>query len=178
MEHIKELWLPVEGFPNYEVSNWGNVRNRLTGKMLKQPISNTGYKRVYLYDDQGSHPKSVHRIEAEAFFDGCGEHLQVNHIDGNKQNNDLSNLEWCTASENMKHAFKTGLEKRGDYQTKRIKEAVNRRHRPIRCVENGKIYTDYVEASIDLGCHKSAIWHVMNGDQKQTKGFHFEWVDE
>ena len=71
-------------------------------RVLSAAPDNRGYRIVHLYDrDGGSAAKSVHRLVAEAFIDGMSE--QVNHIDGNRGNNNVSNLEWCTASANQFH---------------------------------------------------------------------------
>lgn len=90
---------------NLSVGDCGTVVGP-KGSPLKPRISNCGYHRVVTYV-QGKHKSvSVHRLVAETFLSGSG---VVNHIDGNKANNCVSNLEWCTASENAKHAIKTGL---------------------------------------------------------------------
>lgn len=178
-DSLEETYVDVKNHPSYEVSNFGNVRNKLTGRILKPQISNSGYKRVVLYDKRQSKgfPVSIHRIEAMSFYNiDNSDSLQVNHIDGNKLNNFLPNLEWCTASENMKHAYENGLEKRSEYQTEMLRLACNKRHPPVKCIETGEIFTDYVKAANKLNVHKSSIWHVINGDQKTTGGLHFESV--
>ena len=104
---MREFWLDVKEDPRYEVSNLGNVRNKKTGRYLT-PNANRedGYYRVTI---NGKH-KYVHRLVADAFFDGDKhQKLDVNHIDGNKRNNTLPNLEYCTRKENIRHAFDTGL---------------------------------------------------------------------
>lgn len=101
-----ERWLTIEEHPNYEVSNYGNVRNKQTGHLLKPMLNREGgYYRVYL-DKQHCY---VHRLVADAFFDGNHEKMDVNHIDGNRLNNNLTNLEWCSRKENIRHAFINGL---------------------------------------------------------------------
>lgn len=173
----KEIFKQCLENANYEIGTMGTVRNRKTGRTLLQPVSNSGYKRVYLYSNGKSKPYSVHRLMASAFLE-CADELrnQVNHKDGNKLNNVIDNLEWCTPSENALHAFASGLEKRSRYQTEMIRLGCNKRHPPVRCVETGQIFTDYVVAAKALGVHKSGIWHVLNGDQQTTGGLHFESV--
>lgn len=106
-----EVWLKSKENSNYEINNYGEVRNRKTKRILKQETTYRGYKRVrFTINDDGRH-KYVHRLVADTFFDGDHEGLDVNHIDGNKSNNFIGNLEWVTRSENIKHAFKTGLKK-------------------------------------------------------------------
>lgn len=110
--NTEEIWKDVDGFPNYEVSNKTKIRNKSTGRILKQCLdSSIGYMVVNLFDSATgkSHRKYVHRIVAEAFIPNPENKRTINHIDCNKTNNDISNLEWATDSENMKHAFDNGL---------------------------------------------------------------------
>lgn len=70
-----------------------------------------GYLQVLLYEEGKPHPKKVHRLVAEAFIPNLDNKPQVNHINGDKTDNRVKNLEWCTNSENQLHAYKNGLEK-------------------------------------------------------------------
>lgn len=115
---MKEIWKQIDGFENYEVSNLGNVRNTIfinnicekkQNKILKQHLQNSGYLKTTLRKEKKQYNKTIHRLVAKAFIPNPNNLPQVNHIDGNKQNNCVDNLEWCTQKENMKHAFKTGL---------------------------------------------------------------------
>lgn len=102
-----EVWKQISNLP-YEISSLGKIRN-LKGKVLKTYIQNSGYEQIKL-NYQGLHiHKSIHRLVAEAFITNPLNKLYVNHIDGNKLNNTVDNLEWCTNSENILHARKTGL---------------------------------------------------------------------
>lgn len=100
---MKEIWLDVKKDPKYEVSNLGNVRNKETGRILKPQLNKEGgYYRVTLGNRQRDY---IHRIVADTFYDGDHSDLEVNHIDGNKLNNSISNLEYCSKKENIRHAF-------------------------------------------------------------------------
>lgn len=102
-----EVWKQIDNLP-YEISSLGKIRN-LKGKILKTYIQNSGYEQIKL-NYQGLHiHKSIHRLVAETFIANPLNKLYVNHIDGNKLNNTVNNLEWCTNSENILHARKTGL---------------------------------------------------------------------
>ena len=118
-----EIWKPIKGFEGlYEVSNTGLVKalprwkinnrgKQLTKeKLLKFNDFSTDYLRVPLTDK--NHIKKyylVHRLVAMAFIPNEKDLPQVNHIDGNKLNNNVENLEWCTREDNIKHAYKMGL---------------------------------------------------------------------
>ena len=102
-----EIWKPI---PRLEscgyVSNFGRVRS-VNGKDRKTNIGKNGYERVGF--QSGRITVLVHRLVALAFCNGHSEGLTVNHKDGNKLNNRFDNLEWVTYSENIKHAYSTGL---------------------------------------------------------------------
>lgn len=101
-----EYWKDIDDAPNYEVSNQGNIRNKKTGRILKPRIDRVGgYERVVL----NGRDKYVHRLVASAFFDGDHDGLDVNHIDGNKHNNALPNLEWCSRKQNISHSVSNNL---------------------------------------------------------------------
>lgn len=120
---MNELWKPLIGFdPNfidrYEISSKGNIRSlsfidsygRLRkGRVLKQQVNRTGYCVVRPSYNDCKTNVSIHRAVALAFINNPDEKENVNHIDGVKTNNDVSNLEWATASENSIHAVTTGL---------------------------------------------------------------------
>ena len=100
-----EIWKLVKSAPNYEISNNGSVRNTKTGKMLKIATNNNGYHLVCLSYNNKKQTAYIHRLVAEAFVatDLYMRTSVVNHIDGNKSNNTIKNLEWATYAENAYH---------------------------------------------------------------------------
>lgn len=106
-----EEWVIIKDFPEYSVSNIGKVKRNITGKILKSFVNNRGYEQLTLYRNKIKYGPVVHRLVLTAFVGEIPEGYVVNHIDGDKLNNDLSNLEIITISENNKHAFRTGLKK-------------------------------------------------------------------
>lgn len=109
-----EVFVPCIPFYNFDmtgyyVSNYGRVYNSIDNMMCHQSLAR-GYMRVHIH----GRGVKVHRLVLQSFAPNpkCNE-LQVNHKDGNKLNNNLSNLEWCTRKENMQHAIRYGLMKTG-----------------------------------------------------------------
>ena len=106
-----EEWRDIEGFPWYAVSNTGRVVNVRSNRELTPCVDRSnGYAVVNLYDETGKpRRKYLHRLMAEAFLPNPDNKRTINHIDCNKSNNTLDNIEWATDSENMRHAFQNGL---------------------------------------------------------------------
>jgi hypothetical protein len=110
-----EVWKDVVGYPNYEVSNFGNVRSkkrevkRQNGRNYIKPSNLLkkeyclGYLRVSLFDEGKIVHKLVHRLVAEAFIPNLHDNPYINHKDENKLNNNVNNLEWCTAKYNCNY---------------------------------------------------------------------------
>lgn len=105
-----EIFKNVVGFEGlYKVSNKGRLFSLLTFMFMNPNKSDKGYYKVGLRKNNKSHTKILHRLIAKAFIANPENKKEVNHIDGDKSNNCIDNLEWCTPSENMQHAFDAGL---------------------------------------------------------------------
>lgn len=108
---MKEIWRDVVGYEGiYQVSNLGNVKNS-RGHILKPSNTSTGYPGLTLCKNKERKTTPIHRMVAIAFLPNPENKPSVNHIDGNKENSVLSNLEWATAKENTRHAIHNGIMK-------------------------------------------------------------------
>ena len=107
----KEQWTPIKGTDGrYEVSNCGRVRTlRRRAKVLTLTQQKSGYLYAMIEVDGKQCNRRVNRLVAQHFIANPRNHQEVNHKDGDKTNNHVSNLEWCTRSHNVKHSFDTGL---------------------------------------------------------------------
>lgn len=163
------IWMPLKEFPIYEINQYGDVRNKRTGHVKKPHVDSLGYLQVGLSKGVHgeSHNKTVHRLVADTFFDGDHVDLQVNHIDGNKQNNFVGNLEWVTGSENVQHAYNTGLRRpsggRGPIT-------------PIRIVETNEVFENMAECAKAIHGDSGNISRRVNDPHRIYKGYHFERV--
>lgn len=111
---LNEIWKTIEEEPKFEVSNLGRIRVKKTGliRKLHKGVTCKGYLNVMIYQGNNKHKNYlVHRLVAKAFIPNPEGKPQVNHIDNNRENNCVENLEWVTISENLKHAFKLGTKK-------------------------------------------------------------------
>ena len=124
VQYVNETWKPIKENPIYLVSNYGRVRtidhpvwckvnnsySIRKGIICKITTNNSKhYCRVGVQINNKRYELAVHRLVAESFIPNPNNYEQINHIDGNKENNCVSNLEWCTNGENGKHAWETGL---------------------------------------------------------------------
>ena len=96
-------WKVIPGYERYEISDEGEVRNSKTGRLLKSGYTNGGYRKVNLRSNGVAVNARVHRLVAENFLPNTDGKTQVNHIDGDKTNNRVTNLEWCDAKYNTNY---------------------------------------------------------------------------
>ena len=101
----------IKNWEIYTIDEFGKVKNTKTNRYLKGALNSKGYLRVELHNNKKLKKFFVHRLVAEYFIDNPFNKEQVNHIDGNKLNNCVDNLEWVTNQENRNHAVKNGLTK-------------------------------------------------------------------
>ena len=162
---MTEVWKNINDFPNYEVSNFGRVKNVKTGHILKTNTSDRYYS-VELFNNGESKRILVHRLVAEAFLPKVTGKEWINHKDGNRYNNEVSNLEWCTPTENNIHAIQTGLNHPGTYQKK-----------AVRIKETGEIFDGVVECANAISADFRNVYRSLNSPQNYAvNGLHCEYV--
>lgn len=179
---MKEVWVDVKGYEGlYKVSNKGNVKSLyrevlksngktqiIIEKILKPQDSGHGYNRVNLYKNKKPKMITVHSIVLEAFTNKRENGKVINHIDGDKKNNNLNNLEWCTSKENTIHGFKTGLIEKGEKHSRaKLKEKevleIKRIYFKGKCSQR--------ELAKKFGVSQNAIYCIINGKS-------WSWLNE
>ena len=161
-----EEWRDIEGYEGlYQVSSLGNVRSQrrktTKGGLLKIAKNPCGYSFVNLCKNGKASLKRIHRLVAEAFVPNPNGYSDVNHIDGNKENNKASNLEWVTRSANINHAYKTGLRS----EQKRILRS------------DGIVFESESDAAKASGTYQPNVYKVCSGKRKTANGYGFSYVD-
>lgn len=150
MEEWKRIEINGKLF-NYEVSTEGNVRNIKTGRVLKpQVVHTTGYLQVYLSERW----YKIHILVAQAFIPNPNNYETVNHINHDKTDNRVENLEWMSIGDNVRDA----------------------NEKKVRCMETGKIYDSIVKASQATGISTTSISGCCRGEREAVKGYHWEYV--
>lgn len=166
-----EIWKDIEGYENkYQVSNLGRIKslkNRYgyREKILNPPLTKKGYKRITLTLNGKKKNYMIHRLVAQAFIPNPNNLPQVNHIDGNKTNNRVNNLEWCTNGENQIHAWKNGLNKGA---TGMFLGANNPRSKKVLCVTTGEEFGSIREVTRVYGIDRHDIVRCCNGSSKSA----------
>ena len=165
----EELWREWPQDPRIMVSNMGYVVSYKRGEPYPLKVShnnNGGYQQVGA--GYNGRPQYVHRMVAETWIPNPHHHRDVNHINGDKNDNRVENLEWVTHSENIRHAYRTGLHK----------PSGGRKPTPIRIVETGEIFESVSECARRIGGSQGAISQCLAGIRSTHCGYHFERVED
>lgn len=182
-----EIWKAVKGYDkSYMVSTLGRVKSleryvmrkgggsiKVRERVLKERYAPNGYASVILYKNGTPKKYSIHRLVAIAFIDNPKNKPYVNHKDGNKVNNCVSNIEWCTQYENMRHASKNGLlsapSGRRHYKNKKV----------LQINPNGEIINEYYSvknASDETGINEGNISNCARGVVNSAGGYTWKYL--
>ena len=155
-----EIWKPLKNFPSYNGSTEGRIMNIRTQRILKTFVNSQGYELICLRKNNKQYTVKVGRVIAETFL---GEHpgMDVGYKNGNRSQNNISNLEWRTRQETIRAAFESG-------------NKIPSRQIAIRVIETGVAYSSIRACAKDLGCCQSDISRCLQGKSKQANGYHFE----
>ena len=161
---MKEIWKDIPGYEGlYQASNLGQVRSLPWPQHHKEAIilktfkNNSGYLCLSILGRK----MLVHRLVAMTFIQEHSEKDCVNHIDGDKTNNRVDNLEWVSSSDNMMHSTYV---------------LMNGRRCRVKCVETGEVFDSIREASRSMGIHFPNIVASLNGRLKTAGGYHWERI--
>lgn len=170
---MEEIWKDVVGYEGlYKVSNTGLVKSiywygKYREALLKQWPLKAGYMNVALYKNRERKQMLTHRVVAEAFLPNPEHFAQVNHIDGNKKNNYVENLEWCSGKSNMQHALTNGL---CQIKKKVCQFSLDGNH--VRDWDSATSAANYYH------CSRQCIAACARGLKKSVKGYIWKYAEE
>lgn len=155
MTKLKEI--PIA--PDYFINESGELFSNKTGRLkpIKPYVEDAGYGRVALRISGKYITKRLHQLVAITFLPNPDNLPQVNHIDCNKANNSVENLEWCTAKQNINHAFDNGLVSRKRGSESHMYGSRNRYSKKVKNIYTGKIYDTISEAAKDIGIPRTTL---------------------
>lgn len=172
-----EIWIVINDYPLYSISNLGNVKNNKTNLKLKIDHNKDGYCQVKLYNAKPK-TKTIHRIVALHFIENPENKQEVNHKDGNKENNCVNNLEWVTKKENKIHADTTGLWVLSENHKQALQKGLREKRSKIVCKYDLQMnlietYSCTREAALLNNAKQANIVNCCNGKKgyKTVKGF-------
>lgn len=183
-----ESWATIKEFPNYQISNLGNVKNS-QGKILKPELTKKGYLQIKLFNGSTRKGIRVHRLVAQYFIPNPCNLPHVNHRNGIKTDNKVCNLEWVTPSENNEHAIKTGLRpalseeqrKINSERLKKIRPTLNTRFREITGINlltgETKTYHRIVDTKQD-GFEPTNVYATCRGKTRWHKGWFWHYKED
>ena len=167
----KEVWKDIKNYEGlYQVSNLGRIKSLKHGKerILKSFKEANGYLKICLCNNNVKKTFSIHKLVANTFLDNPKNHPVINHINGNKSDNRIINLEFCTYSYNSKQAYELGLLKRKYGKENPCAKKVCQYDKKGNFI---KKWDSIIEASQKLGINHSHISECCGGKYKTTGGY-------
>lgn len=179
---MKEIWKDIHNYEGlYQISNYGRVKSlerkvkntKSSYRIVKEKIlscnkCSNGYYYIILYKNQNKKTYRIHRLVADAFIPNNDNLLEVNHIDENKENNNVNNLEWCNHKYNMNYG--TSIKRNAEKHKKQV----------IQYTKNNEIIKEYSslkEASDKIGIDSSSIMRCCKGKQKTCGGYIWKYKE-
>lgn len=150
----------ITNYPNYLASLDGRIYSLYSNKFLKQDINKYGYPQIALTKNGKLKTFTVHKLIAETYLNKTDERKYVNHIDGNKQNNMLCNLEYVSFKENIKHAWDNNL-----YENTRL-SSLTKANKIVLDINTGIYYNSLIEASKYYSYRYKTLVHMLSGHSK------------
>jgi len=167
----------IQGFEHYTISENGEIRNSKTNRVTVSTKEKTGYIRVNLNKDKQQKRFAVHRLLAIHFIPNPNNYPHINHIDGVKDNNELSNLEWCTRKQNAQHAVANKLwvstDKHKKASSKTMSKYCDRIRKPVVNIETGVYYDSISEAADSVNMKMPNLANRLNGKYKNKTPFRY-----
>ena len=184
---IQPKWVDIVGYENeYQVNQFGQIRTLKNSPKCKkfdllkpQTSKKNGYVYQMLYKKGKQKLLRVHRIVAMAFLPNPNNLPQVNHKDGDKQNNKVDNLEWCMQSDNMLHAYKNGLQTPSEKQRQAIINTNKLKQKKVVLIKDGitvKMFDSLSEASRQTKISVSHISRCCTQKRNATNGVEWRFV--
>lgn len=174
------MWKTIEEYSDYRVSDIGEIESTKRGitRLLKPMVSKKGYLRIELGKNGIAIAYSIHRLVATAFIPNPENKTQVNHIDGNKKNNHVENLEWATAKENVRHSLDV-LGTKGSNTGK--KGFLNHLSKPVNQIDKKtgeiiKTFGSIKEATREMNGHDTNIRCCISGKYTHAYGYKWEYA--
>lgn len=152
---------PIPNYPNYSITKEGVVYNTVKNKKIKPVKVNNGYYKVTLCNEGKRKDFNIHRLVGIVYLENPNKYPMINHKNGVKADNRLENLEWCSASQNIQHAFDTGLKKYTKEQSIKIVEKISK---PVIDTQTGIFYSSAREAAKLLGLNRNTLYGYLLGN--------------
>lgn len=160
---MEEKWAEIEEYPNYLISNYGQIYSRRADRVLKPRLSHKGYLRAVLSEEGERREVYIHQIVAQTFFGSFRDGMRIKHVNGNLEDNRVSNLR--VHNSNVPEYPSDRRLKRGPWGVK------------VRIVETGQIFRTVRDCAKHIGGDYGTIYACLRGDRRMHLGYTFEYVE-